>query len=139
MRRALLFGDLSFAAAKGEKTMTPEKNEARRCAWAGGRDRVSDRAKRGGARGKTRGADESDVLRASQTLASGDARSRAPIAASGCAGKPAGTRAGFGTAATRVFEMARGSTDPPLEALGSGRREAARDAAMTRIERASGG
>ena len=53
---------------------------------------------------------------------------------------PTGTRARFGTAGTRVFKMARGSTGPsPLPARGSGCREAARAAGRPRVERASGG
>ena len=139
MRRALLVGDLSFAAAKRWERRRHREKRGERRAWAEGRDRVSDRAVRGRARGKTRGSDESIVLRAFATLASGSARRSASIAASERAGKPAGTRARFGTAAARAFKMARGSTDPPLEALGSGHREVARGATRTRIDRARGG
>jgi len=138
-----------FVASEDAKTRRREDDDVQKKKKRGGRrrmmcarrrrDRVSDRAGRDRARGKTRGSDESVVPRAPETVARGDARSRASIASlDGVPEKPDGTRARFGTAATRVFKMARGSTDPPLEARGSGRREGARHAARTRIERASG-
>ena len=99
------FGDLSFVngGERKDDDTTPEKR-GRRCAWAGGRDRVSDRARAGRTeRGRAR-FDESVVLRASETVVTGDARDREHRSPPpGVPENPTGTRARFGTAGTRVF------------------------------------
>jgi len=86
-------------------------------------DRVSDRAGVDRAFGKTRGGGRIGRLsRSRESGARGDARSRASRASSldGVPEKPDGTRARFGTAATRVFKMARGGDRPsPPSARGS--------------------